>query len=337
MKVHYFQRYHSKENVATANTMLLLSRLYAYSPSKFFQLLQSEYFTDSFIPEITFDLQKRSGNSVPDAIIAQDSFKIVVETKLTDWFHNDQLWNHLSAFGNEKQKILLTIASEPMNLNTKKELEEKIKEYNQKLEFPIHHVNTTFQDLINHISDVLDDRDYELNDILNDYIDYCCNDKLIPNTDSWKYLRMQLSNTTFEFNKEYNVYYDKADRGFRAHDYIGLYRQKMIQAIGKICTQIVAYEDESGIHYEVEKGELKEEYKEIIQKAMIESKSFGYDLKSIRHRYFFVDQFYDTHFRKVSKGGAMGTKFFDLSELLGIDSPIETNKIAEELSKQVWN
>ena len=33
----------------------------------------------------------------------------------------------------------------------------------------------------------------------------------------------------------------------------------------------------------------------------------------------------------------MGTKFFDLSELLGIDSPIETNKIAEELSKQVWN
>ena len=30
MKIHYFQRYHEKENVATANTMLLLSRLYQY-------------------------------------------------------------------------------------------------------------------------------------------------------------------------------------------------------------------------------------------------------------------------------------------------------------------
>ena len=40
MKVHYFQRYHSKENVATANTMLLLSRLYSYSPEKFFQAIK---------------------------------------------------------------------------------------------------------------------------------------------------------------------------------------------------------------------------------------------------------------------------------------------------------
>lgn len=35
MKIHYFQRYHAKENVATANTMLLLSRLYSYYSNKF--------------------------------------------------------------------------------------------------------------------------------------------------------------------------------------------------------------------------------------------------------------------------------------------------------------
>lgn len=48
MKIHYFQRYHSKENVATANTMLLLSRLYSYSSDKFFSFLKSQYFSDSF-------------------------------------------------------------------------------------------------------------------------------------------------------------------------------------------------------------------------------------------------------------------------------------------------
>lgn len=83
MKIHYFQRYHEKENVATANTMLLLSRLYSYSPDKFFKLLKNKFFSDSFNPELIIDLQTKSDACVPDATITQDSFKIVVETKIT--------------------------------------------------------------------------------------------------------------------------------------------------------------------------------------------------------------------------------------------------------------
>ena len=71
MKIHYFQRYHEKENVATANTMLLLSRLYSYSSDKFFGFLKSEYFSDSFNPEIVFTLQEKSVDSIPDATITQ--------------------------------------------------------------------------------------------------------------------------------------------------------------------------------------------------------------------------------------------------------------------------
>ena len=59
MKIHYFQRYHEKENVATANTMLLLSPLYQYSSDKFFRFLKSEFFSDSFEPQIVFNLQKK--------------------------------------------------------------------------------------------------------------------------------------------------------------------------------------------------------------------------------------------------------------------------------------
>lgn len=35
MEIHYFQRYHGKENMHTANAMLLLSRLYKYSADEF--------------------------------------------------------------------------------------------------------------------------------------------------------------------------------------------------------------------------------------------------------------------------------------------------------------
>lgn len=114
MNIHYFQRYHEKENVATANTMLLLSRLYSYSSDKFFRFLKSEYFSDSFNPEIVFELQKKSVDSIPDAVISQESFKIVVETKLSDWFYENQLERHLNSFNDERYKVMLTLAPELM-------------------------------------------------------------------------------------------------------------------------------------------------------------------------------------------------------------------------------
>jgi len=84
MKIHYLQRYHEKENGATANTMLLLSRLYSYSSDKFFRFLKSEFFSDAFEPKIVFNLQEKGVDSISDATITQESFKVVVETKMSD-------------------------------------------------------------------------------------------------------------------------------------------------------------------------------------------------------------------------------------------------------------
>lgn len=228
MKIHYFQRYHEKENVATANTMLLLSRLYSYSSDKFFRFLKSEYFSDSFNPEIVFNLQEKSVDSIPDATITQESFKIVVETKMSDWFYQDQLMRHLNSFADEKYKVMITLAPELMSEKKKTDFENHLKEYNKQQAHPVIHVNTTFELLANAISDVLDDRDYEIQEVLEDYLNYCYNDGLIPVSDSWKFMRMQLAGTTFDFNVGANVYYDNAERGFRAHDYLGLYRNKSI-------------------------------------------------------------------------------------------------------------
>ena len=170
MKIHYFQRYHEKENVATANTMLLLSRLYSYSSDKFFRFLKSQYFFDSFNPEIIFTLQEKSIDSVPDATITQESFKIVVETKMSDWFYEDQLFRHLNSFSDEKYKVMITLAPEHMSDKKKSAFEQKLKEYNKQQTHPVIHINTTFEELANAIGDVLDDRDYEIQDVLDDYL-----------------------------------------------------------------------------------------------------------------------------------------------------------------------
>ena len=86
MKIHYFQRYHEKENVVTANTMLII-----------------------------FNLQEKSVDSIPDSTITQESFKIVVETKMSNWFYEDQLLWHLNAFDDEKYKVMITLAPELMD------------------------------------------------------------------------------------------------------------------------------------------------------------------------------------------------------------------------------
>lgn len=130
MQIHYFQRYHSKENVDTSNTMLMLSRLYNYNADKFFSMLNSLILGEDESPEITFDLQVVGDDSVPDAVISQKSFKIVVETKLYNQFYKQQLVNHLEQFGAEDIKVLLTLDPKPMKPQLFDELAVELKKYN---------------------------------------------------------------------------------------------------------------------------------------------------------------------------------------------------------------
>lgn len=334
MKIHYFQRYHTKENVATANTMLLLSRLYQYSSDKFFRFLKSEFFNDSFEPEISFNLQEKSEESVPDATITQESFKIVVETKMSDWFYNDQLVKHLKSFSDEKYKVMITLAPEIMKTKTKLEFEEHLKDYNYERKYPAIHVNTTFEKIIDAIRDVIDDRDYEMQEVLEDYLNYCYKDKLIVVSDSWKRMMVQLSGTTFDFNVKENIYYNSIDRGFSAHDYLGLYREKSVRSVGKVIAIITGVVKDDDVEYKAEIGELNEERKRQIQKAIEAGRSFGHVMDNTR--YFFVDKFYDTDFKKVTPRAPWGSRIFDLTEVLHTDKLPDTQGIAELLKEETW-
>lgn len=333
MKIHYFQRYHSKENVANANTMLLLSRLYSYSSDKFFRLLKSEhFFNDAFEPELIFNLQEKSVDSVPDATISQESFKIVVETKMYDWFYSDQLIRHLNSFGDEKFKVLITLAPEMMEKSKLQDFQNRLKEYNMTKNHPIMHVNTTFERITEAIQDLIDYKDYEMQEVLDDYLNYCYKDKLI--TDSWKRMKMQLCGATFDFNIKENLYYNGINRPFTAHDYIGLYKDKSVKAIGKIVAIITAIKTENKIKYEAEFGKLTDYRKEQVDKAIIDGKKYGYVLTN--ERYFFVEKFYETNFKKTSPGGSMGSRNFDLCQVLEMDKLPDTEKIAELLKNKTW-
>lgn len=285
MKIHYFQRYHQGKDVATENTVLLLSRLYQYSPDKFYLFLQSICAQNAvwdFNPGLSFNLQENAPKSRLDAVIVQQSFKIAVETKLSDWFYEDQIQRHLDVFGEERYKVLMTLAPVYMSSDKMETVDRAIAAHQEEkgYELPIIHVNITFAEIAEAYHDVLDERDYEMQDILEDYLDYCYHDDLIVGANSWKFMRMQLAGATLDFNVNEGVYYDGVHRGFRPHDYLGLYKNKSVRAVGKIAAVIVAdASDPDNVKYTVEKGSLTAERKDKIALAIKDAKRYGYDLR----------------------------------------------------------
>lgn len=339
MHIHYFQRYHSKENVDTSNTMLMLSRLYNYNADKFFSMLNDLILQQDESPELLFELQVSGDGSVPDAVISQKSFKIVVETKLYGQFDKMQLVNHLKQFGTEDIKVLLTLDPKPMKEKLMAEMAQEIKQYNEEhhaqIFSPINHVNLTFEKLIAAMEDIVEERDVEMIPILEDFKDYCMQEKLIP--DGYKWMRALTAGKTFKDNMELNLYYDEVAHNYSAHGYIGLYKEKSIRAIGKLKKTVLAKEVNGEMQFESESGgTVTEAEKSAILEAVRRAEEYGYNLRTVRHRYFFVEQFYPTDFKKSSKNPIQKSKLFNLAEMFGYKTMPDTKKIASDLDGRTW-
>ena len=101
-----------------------------------------------------------------------------------------------------------------------------------------------------------------------------------------------------------------------------------------MCAIIAAVEKDGEIECEAELGDVTNERKDTIVKAMEDALSYGYALKNYKHKYFFVDKFYETDFRKVSKRAQMGVKIFDLTEILNTDKLPEVDQMAKILKEK---
>ena len=112
--------------------------------------------------------------SVPDAIISQKSFKIVVETKLHNQFQQSQLEKHLTQFGTEEIKVLLTLDPKPMKESLMDSFGTVLKNYNtdriNEIKTPIRHVNITFEQLVAAMEDIVDDHMIDTMAVVSDLV-----------------------------------------------------------------------------------------------------------------------------------------------------------------------
>ncbi len=306
--IHYFQRYSQPENVATNNTLLLLSRLYQHSPNKFKGFLNELLDDPDLTAGVLFNQQERGQGSIPDGNIPQTSFKIVVETKLHQHFSVSQLTNHLNSFGTEEYQLLLSLSPRLPDSILRSRIASEIKTFNTSNGKNINYFPTTFQEIVQKFNDTIGDYDFALIEIVDDYEDYCLNDRLI--TDVEDRMRVVTCGWTLDQNFKYKLYYDPVDRGYSEHTYLGIYSNKSVRGFGKIENIITADLLPTGnlkvIHSTWPVTTPQENnIKAVIPAALA---SPGYHIAT-GHKFFCVEDFYQSNFAKTTKYPLQGTKF----------------------------
>jgi len=335
-KVHYFPRYSLRENVITNNTLLLLNLFYKESPALFEDVLN---FLLKGEAEISVGIQvtqqgRIHKGTVPDANISQSSFRLVIETKRGTDFTRDQLSGHLKAFGGESTMVLLLLSNEPLDPLAMARLVEPTQLANG-----VRVVSRSFEDLIRAAKASINERDYELLELVDDFRQFCDSMDVLPWSKYW--LRANTAGWSYDENMKYGVYYESLDKGTFDHHYLGLYSEKEVCAIGRMVNSVKAeLVDDELVNVESDMGlEVTREQRERI-KAIIHAAKLGrghYDVTK-GCRFFIVDKFYETSFKKSTPYPIRKWRDFDLRDYLGknLSELPPTAEIAERLKNRTW-
>lgn len=240
-EVYYFQRYSKKENSHSSNAVLLLKRLYFYSPKMFYGFINNLLSSDNNELLPAFITQERNYNSVPDFCIKQNSFKIVVEAKEKDaHFDSKQIKEHLEALSNESVNLKIFVTLSP-----RQQIQEIFNKFNDDKYQNIHKINLTYKKLYEKIKELCNEyRDADMLEILEEFKAYCEEEQLIDDKDNTIMLR--LAGETLNYNLKNNIYFDKENNNYDSYSYIGLCKDKQLKCVGKIKKIIKARIEREG-------------------------------------------------------------------------------------------
>jgi hypothetical protein len=332
--IHYFPRYSQRENAVTNNTLLLLLRLMEASRTKFEEFITSLAGDADleFSPQwLRIGQQHGTRESVVDGYIAQDSFKIAVETKLTPQFAVSQLERHLEIFSREDHRLLLLLAPTlPVETTELKEFRSRAQQKRVSI------LATTFERIIEVMRSVLSPNDEEMNALLEDFATFCDESeyRLLPN-DRFMMFTPPCGSSRPD-NEQFHLYYCPLDRPFRRAQYLGIYANKKVGAIGKIAKVVDCKIDLDASEVTILNNVLltDSEKTRVIEAARL-AKTHEWDITP-GQRFYLCDEWHSTNYRKASSGGILGARMLDLRSVFPKVMPATLSEIAHGLSEASW-
>ena len=116
-----------------------------------------------------------------------------------------------------------------------------------------------------------------------------------------------------------------------------LYNYNADKFFSMLNSLILAIEVDGDMEYKSENGDpVTQDEIDRINEAIYRAKNYGYNLRTVCHRYFMVEKFYPIDFRKSSKNPIQKSKFFNLADMFGYKTMPDTKKIAEDLNSRSW-
>jgi tRNA-binding EMAP/Myf-like protein len=303
--------------------MLMLRHVYRTSPRLLEKVLQSLLDEDEVEIGPRFAQQVGAAHSIPDAVLNQQPLHIYIEAKHGDGLYDDQLERHMESIADknhpENSAFLIGLTT---NSTSEQESERWTKKaFKQGIAF----ATTTYQELLAALNTVCA-HDPDLQEILEDYQIFIGGENLLPN--QHRKLVAMLCGQSWQENVLNGAYFEPAHRNpkwTRAH-FLGIYRQKQISYVGRIVSVAVCRKADSKLIVETEDfGSLTKEHKDRIH-AIIDAATYYPGLAAESHRYYMVDSFAQTEVRKISSGGMMGHRYFDITALA------ETNELQKDAS-----
>jgi hypothetical protein len=164
-----------------------------------------------------------------------------------------------------------------------------------------------------------------MRELLKDYEEYCYEEGLLPRTGSW--MRAVPCGETFWDNIDLELYYQPVTRSSRQHEYLGIYKDKRVQYIGRIDKIVNA----DLVNGELKPGDVQRtqgEEDRIKQAIRNARDKYGYDIAT-GHKFHLVEKLHETSYEKVSPGGLISQRYFDLVKELGLKSTNELPDVAE--------
>jgi hypothetical protein len=329
-EISLFSDYHQKENALTNYCGLIMKILYEDNPRKFGELLATLLKTDTnIIVGPTFTQQIKTVKSIPDLAITQKSFSIFFETKLTDWFYEDQINRHIAGLNQTADDKILFLLSNFENDNLEVQFKKEIEEAKK---HKIILQPLTFEDFVGSLEQVCKS-EYLIN-LLDEFKLYLDRNGLLP---KWKYLLDVVSCSGTLAEIEQGVYICPDTGGAYSHrraKYFGAYYSKKVADIFEINAIVVIDKNLGDSTIKWKNKNIETEI--LIDQARQKLQSWQWRIdenKSIPLQVFLLDNRQETNFIKDSSGGMMQSKkyFWDIAS-----DCKNSQELADKLRNKNW-
>jgi len=324
-----FSGYSQRENRTTNYCLLLLKMLYEENP-KFLAEVVSTLVGEDLGERIgvNFRQQERRDSSVPDGLILQPAFTIYIETKNWDWFHHEQLENHLAALNKESPGLKALIALANFETTDREKFVPIRQLCADRYKGSIVFEEVSFEDFLQALQ--LPHLPKNLADAIADFRAYLDEQNLLP---SWERL-LDVVNCAGMPNDVLveKVYICPATGGAYNHQrckYFGMYRKKCIERVALIEAVVDVEAAGSATIKWQNVRHPKEEVKKLAEAKVQQLRPEGFPM-----RVFLLGALYATRCQKDSPGGMQTSKqYFDIGSLK-VDG---AEQLAHDLIGKSWS